>query len=76
MSDTTLLKNAQYFIDLENEHGAHNYHPIPVVIERASGIYMWDTDNHKYFDFLAAYRISILANFMPFCFKGTSTDYT
>ncbi len=50
-----MAKQIHPAITLENKYGAHNYHPIPVVIERASGIYMWDTDNHKYFDFLAAY---------------------
>ena len=42
-------------IELENRFGAHNYHPIPVVIERGQGIYVWDTDGTKYFDFLSAY---------------------
>lgn len=42
-------------IELEFRYGAHNYHPIPVVIERGQGIYVWDTDGNKYFDFLAAY---------------------
>jgi ornithine--oxo-acid transaminase len=42
-------------IELEDRFGAHNYHPIPVVIERGQGIYVWDTDGTKYFDFLSAY---------------------
>jgi len=50
-----MAKQIHPAITLENKYGAHNYHPIPGVIERANGIYMWDTDNHKYFDFLAAY---------------------
>lgn len=50
-----MAKQIHPAITLENKYGAHNYHPIPVVIERANGIYMWDTDNHRYFDFLAAY---------------------
>lgn len=45
----------QYFIDLEHHFGAHNYHPLPVVLERGEGIYMWDVDGKKYFDFLSAY---------------------
>lgn len=44
-----------YYIGLEHEHGAHNYHPLPVVIEYAEGIYMWDVEGKKYFDFLSAY---------------------
>ena len=47
--------NSSYFIDLENSHGAHNYHPLPVVLERGEGIYVWDVNNKKYFDFLSAY---------------------
>ena len=46
---------AQEFIDREARYGAHNYHPIPVVLERGEGIYVWDTDGKKYFDFLSAY---------------------
>lgn len=42
-------------IYLEQKYGAHNYHPLPVVIEKGMGIYMWDTDGKKYFDFLSAY---------------------
>ena len=47
--------NSSYFIDLENNHGAHNYHPLPVVLEKGKGIYVWDVNNKKYFDFLSAY---------------------
>lgn len=42
-------------MDLENNFGAHNYHPIPVVLERGEGVYVWDVEGKKYFDFLAAY---------------------
>ena len=45
----------QEFIDREARYGAHNYHPLPVVLERGEGIYVWDTDGKKYFDFLSAY---------------------
>ena len=38
MSETALLKNSQYYIDLENQHGAHNYHPLPVVLEKGEGV--------------------------------------
>jgi|TARA_B100001094_G_scaffold325339_1_gene379506 ornithine--oxo-acid transaminase len=47
--------NSSYFIDLENNYGAHNYHPLPVVLEKGEGIYVWDVNNKKYFDFLSAY---------------------
>lgn len=46
---------AQEFIDREARYGAHNYHPLPVVLERGEGIYVWDTDGKRYFDFLSAY---------------------
>jgi ornithine--oxo-acid transaminase len=47
--------NAQQYIDLEDQYGAHNYHPLPVVLERGQGIYVWDVDGNKYMDFLSAY---------------------
>ncbi len=46
---------AQDYIDREERYGAHNYHPLPVVLQRGEGIYVWDTDGKKYFDFLSAY---------------------
>ncbi len=55
MSETAVLKNSQYYIDLENQHGAHNYHPLPVVLEKGEGVYVWDVEGKKYFDFLSAY---------------------
>lgn len=42
-------------IERENKYGAHNYHPLPVVLERGEGVYVWDVDGKKYFDFLSAY---------------------
>lgn len=47
-------KSKQY-IDLEEKYGAHNYHPLPIVLSRGKGCYMWDVDGKKYFDFLSAY---------------------
>ena len=43
------------FIRLEDEYGAHNYHPLDVVIQRAEGVWVWDVDGNRYLDFLAAY---------------------
>ena len=43
------------FIDLEQQYGVHNYHPLPVVLSRGEGVYVWDVDDKKYFDFLSAY---------------------
>ncbi len=42
-------------IALEDKHGAHNYHPLPVVLDRGEGVYVWDVEGKKYFDFLSAY---------------------
>lgn len=42
-------------IEQESKHGAHNYHPLPVVLERGEGVYVWDVEGKKYFDFLSAY---------------------
>jgi len=42
-------------MDLENRHGAHNYHPLPVVLDRGEGVYVWDIEGKMYFDFLSAY---------------------
>lgn len=43
------------YIEREEKYGAHNYHPLPVVLERGEGIFVWDVDGKQYFDFLAAY---------------------
>ena len=47
--------NAQKTIDREDKFGAHNYHPLPVVLERGKGVFVWDTDGKRYYDFLSAY---------------------
>jgi len=49
------LKKSAYYIELENQYGAHNYHPIPVVIERGEGVHVWDVEGRMYYDFLSAY---------------------
>ncbi|CAD8187126.1 unnamed protein product [Paramecium pentaurelia] len=49
------VKNSQYFVQLENQYGCHNYHPLPIVISKGKGIYVWDQEGKKYMDFLAAY---------------------
>jgi len=55
MSTVETEKNSQYFIDLEDKHGAHNYHPLPVVLDRGEGVFVWDVEGRKYYDFLSAY---------------------
>ena len=47
--------SSKYAIELEDKYGAHNYHPIPVVLSKGKGIYVWDLEGKKYFDFLSSY---------------------
>ena len=49
------MKNQNYYIDLELKYGAHNYHPIPVVLSEGNGIYVWDVEGNRYYDFLSSY---------------------
>lgn len=49
------MKQTEQLINLENQYGAHNYHPLPVVLDRGKGVYVWDVEGKKYFDFLSAY---------------------
>ncbi len=46
---------SEQLIELEEKHGAHNYHPLPVVLERGEGIFVWDVEGKRYYDFLSAY---------------------
>lgn len=47
--------SSQQLIDMEHKYGAHNYHPLPVVLERGEGVYVWDVEGKRYYDFLSAY---------------------
>ncbi|MCH8535279.1 MAG: ornithine--oxo-acid transaminase [Flavobacteriaceae bacterium] len=49
------VKSSQQAIDLEHKHGAHNYHPLPAVLKKGEGVYVWDVEGKKYYDFLSAY---------------------
>ena len=55
MSIQVVASQTNYFIDLENKYGAHNYHPLPVVLTKGKGIFVWDVEGKKYYDFLSAY---------------------
>ncbi|ANI88670.1 ornithine--oxo-acid transaminase [Arachidicoccus ginsenosidimutans] len=55
MSDILVSDKSGYYISLEEQHGAHNYHPLPVVLERSEGVYVWDVNGKQYFDFLSGY---------------------
>jgi ornithine--oxo-acid transaminase len=50
-----MSEKTQYYLELEEKYGAHNYHPIPVVLERGEGVYVWDVDGKRYYDFLSGY---------------------
>ena len=54
-TNSTILNGNHYYIHLEEEFTAHNYHPIPVVLERGEGVYVWDVEGKRYYDFLSAY---------------------
>ena len=54
--DTTVINEiSKAYIQLEDKYGAHNYHPLPVVLERGEGVWVWDVEGKKYLDFLSAY---------------------
>jgi ornithine--oxo-acid transaminase len=52
---TALSEKTQYYLDLESNYGAHNYHPLPVVLSKGSGVFLWDVDGNRYYDFLSGY---------------------
>ena len=55
MTTETAISRAEYLMELEERYGAHNYHPIPVVLERGRGVHVWDINGKVYYDFLSAY---------------------
>jgi ornithine--oxo-acid transaminase len=55
MQTTSTSPKTAYFLDLEHRYGAHNYHPLPVVLTKGSGVYVWDVDGRQYIDFLSGY---------------------
>ena len=52
---STLSEKTKHYLDLEEQYGAHNYHPLPVVLEKGEGAYVWDVDGKRYYDFLSGY---------------------
>jgi ornithine--oxo-acid transaminase len=54
-STINMSKKSQYYLELEEKFSAHNYHPIPVVLTRGEGVYVWDVDGKRYYDFLSGY---------------------
>lgn len=55
MNALETVSRSNYFISLEDKYGAHNYHPLPVVLERGEGVFLYDVDGKSYYDFLSAY---------------------
>ncbi|MBN1301486.1 MAG: ornithine--oxo-acid transaminase [Melioribacteraceae bacterium] len=53
--ETQIVTRSQELIELEDKYGAHNYHPLPVVLEKGEGVFLWDVEGKRYFDFLSAY---------------------
>lgn len=55
LSTTNAATATQYYLELEEKYGAHNYHPLPVVLTKGEGVFVWDVEGKKYFDFLSGY---------------------
>lgn len=53
--NTTMITQTQHCIELEEKYGAHNYHPLPVVLQKGEGVHLWDVEGKHYFDFLSSY---------------------
>lgn len=71
---TETATKSERLMDLEDNYGAHNYHPIPVVLERGEGVYVWDVEGKKYFDFLAAYSAVNQGHCHPRIIKALTTQ--
>jgi len=54
-STINLSEKSHYYLELEEKYGAHNYHPLPVVLTKGEGVFVWDADEKKYYDFLSGY---------------------
>lgn len=54
-STEQLSDKTGYYIELEEQYGAHNYHPLPVVLQQGEGVFVWDVNGKRYFDFLSGY---------------------
>jgi ornithine--oxo-acid transaminase len=55
LTHTSMSQTAAHYLQLEEDYSAHNYHPIPVVLEKAQGVFLWDVDGKRYYDFLSGY---------------------
>ncbi len=55
MQTLSMSSKTQYYLELEEKYSAHNYHPLPVVLNRGEGVYVWDVEGKRYYDFLSGY---------------------
>ncbi|HZH99630.1 MAG TPA: aminotransferase class III-fold pyridoxal phosphate-dependent enzyme, partial [Flavisolibacter sp.] len=55
LTSTAVPTATQHYLNLEDKYGAHNYHPIPVVLNEGKGVFLWDVEGNRYFDFLSGY---------------------
>jgi len=55
MDTQNQIHSSASLMEMEDKYGAHNYHPLPVVLSKGEGVYVWDVEGKKYFDFLSAY---------------------
>ncbi|HAN38770.1 MAG TPA: ornithine--oxo-acid transaminase, partial [Chitinophagaceae bacterium] len=74
MLTATLSSKTQHYLTLEEQFGAHNYHPIPVVLERGEGVYLYDVDGNRYFDFLSGYSAVNQGHCHPRIIKALTTQ--
>ncbi len=72
MIDT--MEKSQRLMELEENYGAHNYHPIPVVLEKGEGVFVWDVEGKRYFDFLSAYSAVNQGHCHPRIIKALTTQ--
>jgi len=68
-STITMSPTTRYYIELEEKHGAHNYHPLPVVLTRGQGVHVWDVEGKRYYDFLSGYSAVNQRSLNPFSNK-------
>src|SRR6476646_5989011 len=54
-STINISGKTSYYLELEDQYGAHNYHPLPVVLKKGQGVFVWDVDGKRYYDFLSGY---------------------
>lgn len=74
LTHTTLSTKAQHYIQLEEQYGAHNYHPLPVVLERGEGVFVYDVDGKQYYDFLSGYSAVNQGHCHPRIVKALTTQ--